>query len=131
MKNVALASLALLGSFALLGWLAGGAWPWSWSGAEGVGDLKALPLLAGFALLVGFVLLPLENYVSRSFERQADETALELTDDPDTAVRTFRRLAFANIADLDPPQIAVWTLYTHPPITDRIELFLAPGQDSP
>lgn len=131
LKNVALASLALLGSFALLGWLAVGVRPWSWSGAEGVGDLKALPLLAGFALLVGFVLLPLENYVSRSFERQADETALELTDDPDTAVRTFRRLAFANIADLDPPRIAVWILYTHPPIPDRIELFLAPGQDSP
>jgi STE24 endopeptidase len=131
LKNVALASIALLGSFALLAWLAGGVRPWSWSGGEGVGDLKALPLLVGFALIVGFVLLPLENYVSRTFERQADETALELTDDPDTATRTFRRLAFANIADLDPPRIAVWILYTHPPITDRIELFLAPRQDSP
>lgn len=131
LKNVALASLALLGSFALLAWLGAGTWPWSWAGAEGVGDLRALPLLAAFALLVGFLLLPLENYASRSFERQADETALELTDDPDTAVMTFRRLAFANIADLDPPRIAVWTLYTHPPIPDRIELFLAPGRDSP
>jgi STE24 endopeptidase len=84
-----------------------------------------------FALLVGFLLLPLENYASRTFERQADEAALELTHDPDIAVRTFRRLAFANIADLDPPQIAVWTLYTHPPIPDRIELFLAPEGDSP
>jgi STE24 endopeptidase len=131
LKNVALASLALLASFALLGWLGSGTRPWSWAGAGGVGDLRALPLLAGFALLVGFVLLPLENYVSRSFERQADESALELTDDPDTAVRTFRRLAFANIADLDPPRLAVWTLYTHPPIPERIELFLAPGRDSP
>jgi len=131
LKNVALASLALLGSFALLGWLGAGTWPWSWAGAGGVGDLKALPLLAVFALLVGFLLLPLENYVSRNFERQADEAALELTDDPDTAVRTFRRLAFANIAHLDPPQLAVWTLYTHPPIRDRIELFLAPERDSP
>jgi STE24 endopeptidase len=131
LKNVALGSLALLGSFALLGWLGGAARPWSWAGAEGIGDLRALPLLAGFALVVGFVLLPVENYVSRSFERQADETAGQLTDDPATAVRTFRRLAFANIADLDPPRLAVWTLYTHPPIPERIELFLAPGPDSP
>ncbi|MGH2775444.1 MAG: M48 family metallopeptidase [Actinomycetota bacterium] len=131
LKNVALGSLALLGSFALLGLLGRGSWPWTWTGAEGVGDLRALPLLATFALVVGFVLLPAENFVSRTFEREADATARELTDDSDTAVRTFRRLAFANLADLDPPQLAVWTMYTHPPISDRIELFLAPNQDSP
>ena len=131
LKNVALGSLALLGSFALLGWLGRGGWPWSWAGAEAVGDLRALPLLAVFALLAGFVLLPAENLVSRTFEREADATARELTEDSDTAVRTFRRLAFANLADLDPPPLAVWALYTHPPIPDRIELFLAPSQDSP
>jgi STE24 endopeptidase len=131
LKNVALGSLALLGSFALLGWLGRGGWPWSWAGAEAVGDLRALPLLAVFAFLAGFVLLPAENLVSRTFEREADATARELTEDSDTAVRTFRRLAFANLADLDPPPLAVWALYTHPPIPDRIELFLAPSQDSP
>ena len=131
LKNVALASLALFGSFALLGWLGRGTWPWSWAGAESVGDLRAFPLLAVFALLAGFVLLPAENFVSRTFEREADATARELTEDPETAVRTFRRLAFANISDLDPPLLAVWALYTHPPISERIELFLAPSQDSP
>ncbi|MGH2751775.1 MAG: M48 family metallopeptidase [Actinomycetota bacterium] len=129
-KNIALASLALLGSFALLGWLGRGASPWLWAGAEGIGDLRALPLLAAFALVVGFVLLPVENLLSRAFEREADAAALELTDDAGTAIRTFRRLAFANIADLDPPPLAVWLLYTHPPIPERIEFFLERNQDS-
>ena len=131
LKNVALSSLALLGSFALLAWIAAGGMPWSWAGAQGVGDLRGLPLLAAFALVAGLVLLPAENLVSRTFEREADETARELTDDAQTAIRTFRRLAFANLADLDPPALAVWTLYTHPPITERIELFVAPTGDSP
>ena len=131
LKNVALASVALLGSFALLAWLARAGPVWSWAGASGVGDVRALPLLALFAVAAGFVLLPAENLISRTFERQADRWAIELTEDPDTAVRAFRRLAFANVADLDPPRIAVWTLFTHPPIPERIEFFLEEGGNSP
>ncbi|MGH2699475.1 MAG: M48 family metallopeptidase, partial [Actinomycetota bacterium] len=130
-KNVVLASLALLGSFALLGALGRGTWPWSWAAAEGVGDLRALPLLGAFALSVGFLLLPVENLVSRNFEREADAASAELMNDSETGVRTFRRLAFANLADLDPPPLAVWTLYSHPPIPDRIRFFLERSQDSP
>ncbi|MGH2734871.1 MAG: M48 family metalloprotease, partial [Actinomycetota bacterium] len=85
--------------------------------------VRALPLLAAFVLLAGLLVLPLQNSVSRHFEAEADEVAIELTDDSDTAVRTFRRLAFSNIADLRPPAIVVALLFTHPSIPDRIAAF--------
>ena len=85
-----------------------------------MGDLRALPLLLLFALAAGAVALPVENTLSRNQEATADRIALRLTDDPETAVRVFRRLAFSNLADLRPPAAATWLLYTHPPIDERI-----------
>lgn len=130
-KNVGIASAGLFVGFALLAWLSGRTGVWAWAGASGVSDVRALPLLLLFVTVMGLVTLPLQSGVSRSFERRADQIAVELTEDPDTAVRVFRRLAFSNIADLRPPRIAVWLLYSHPPIADRIRAVLAPEAISP
>jgi STE24 endopeptidase len=73
-----------------------------------------------FAAAAQIVVLPAANAISRSFEAHADRIAIELTGDPDSAVRSFRRLAYSNIADLRPPAPLVWLLYTHPPTADRI-----------
>ncbi|HEX2052075.1 MAG TPA: M48 family metallopeptidase [Actinomycetota bacterium] len=125
-KNVAAASATLLVAFGALGWLATRRGPWAWAGASGVADLRAIPVLLLFALAGTLLAMPLENWVSRRFEARADTIAIELTGDPDTAVRVFRRLAFANLADLRPPPAAVWALYTHPPIPDRIRAATSP-----
>lgn len=130
-KNLALSSAGLLFGFALLGWLAKRRGVWEWAGAEGVHDQAALPLLLLFATLLTLVVMPLQNLVSRHFERQADAIALELTQDPDTAIRGQRRLAFSNLADLDPPSAVVWLLYTHPPVTERIEAAVAEKRTEP
>jgi STE24 endopeptidase len=119
-KFVALTSAALLVGFGALWWLSRTS-VWEWSQASGIGDARALPLLALFSLVAGFLFLPVQNLVSRSFERSADRVAIELTEDPVTAVKVYRRLAFSNLADLRPPRIAVWTLFSHPPIPERIE----------
>ncbi len=93
---------------------------WSWTGASGLGDVRAMPLLAAFALVASLVTAPASNWVSRRFERQADSFAVELTGDPAAAVAAFRRLALNNLSDIDPPRPVVWLLYTHPPIAERI-----------
>lgn len=126
-KSVGLTSASLVAAFAALWWLAQREDLWSWSGATGVGDPRALPLLALFTVLGGLLFLPVQNGVSRTFERQADRVAIELTGDPDTAVRVYRRLAFSNLADLRPPRLAVWTLFSHPPIPERIRNVLDAG----
>lgn len=131
LKGLALSSVGLLVGFVALRALSTRGGPWSWAGADGVGDPRALPLLLVFAAVAGLVLLPLQNAISRRFEERADAIALELTDDPDTAIRVHRRLAFSNISDLRPPAPAVWLLYTHPPVGDRIEAAMAEKRDSP
>jgi STE24 endopeptidase len=128
-QNVIIASVGLLGGFAALAWLARRDGLWSWGGAEGISDLRAVPLLMLFVTVVTLVLLPAENLISRAHERKADEIALELTGDPSTAVRTFRRLAFSNLADLRPHPLAVAVLFTHPSIPDRIEAALQSERD--
>lgn len=119
-RSVALASASLLAAFGVLRWLARRDEVWAWAGASGIADPRALPLLALFVLVAGLVFLPVQNAVSRSFERAADRVAIDLTHDPDTATRVYRRLAFSNLADLRPPRIAVWALFSHPPIPERI-----------
>jgi STE24 endopeptidase len=123
-KGVVVSSVGLLAGFGLLSVLASRESLWEWAGASGVGDLRALPVLALYLTVTTLTLLPAQNAVSRHFERQADSTAIRLTRDPDTGVRVFRRLAFSNIADLRPPAVAVWALYSHPPTDDRIRAVL-------
>lgn len=124
-KSVALASVGLLAGFAVLWWLSRQDSMWSWAGAAGIGDLRSLPILLLIGAVAALVAAPVENSFSRRFESEADDVAIELTQDPATAVRVFRRLAFANVADLDPPTPLVWMLYSHPPIAERIEAVLA------
>jgi STE24 endopeptidase len=123
-KGVVVSSVGLLAGFGLLSLLASRESLWEWAGASGVGDLRVLPVLLLYLTLASLLLLPVQSAVSRHFERQADSTAIRLTEDPDTGVRVFRRLAFSNIADLRPPAVAVWALYSHPPIDDRIRAVL-------
>ena len=125
LKNVLISSLGLLAGFAALAWLANRPQVLDWAGASSVRDLRVLPASLLFLTVAGLLSLPLQSSVSRHFERQADEAASALTGDAEAAVGTFRRLALSNLADLRPPRIAVWTLFSHPPIPERIETFLS------
>jgi STE24 endopeptidase len=119
-KNVALSSVGLFVGFAALALLARHEPVWAWAGASGIGDVRALPVLLLFLAAAELAVLPAANGVSRAFEAHADRIAVALTDDPDAAVRSFRRLAYSNIADLRPPAPLVWALFSHPPTPDRI-----------
>jgi STE24 endopeptidase len=123
-KNVLISSAGLLFGFGLLYLLVRRGSIQDWAGAESLSDLRVLPVLLLYMTALTLLTLPLQNAVSRSFEGRADEIAAELTDAPEPGVRVFRRLAFSNLADLRPPKLAVWLLYTHPPLGDRIETLL-------
>ena len=130
-KSVVIASAGLLVAFAVLWWLSQRDAVWSWAGASGISDLRAIPLLIVFSIVAGVLLLPLQSGISRHHEARADEIAVRLTGDPEVAVRTFRRLAFSNLADLRPPRVAVWLFFSHPPIPDRIRAALANAPNAP
>ena len=121
LKNVGLSCIGLAVGFGALFWLASRPEVWRWAGADGIADPRGLPVVLLFAAVLGIMSLPAQNAVSRSFERAADRTAFTLLPDPDPAVRSFRRLAFSNLADLRPPAPVEYLFFTHPPIPDRIE----------
>ena len=77
------------------------------------------PALLAF-MLAGLLLLPVQNAVSRAWEREADAVSLELSRQPEAAARLARRLAEANLSDPQPHPLHVVVLFTHPPQLERI-----------
>jgi STE24 endopeptidase len=88
----------------------------------GPADVAGLPLFLLVLFVLNLVGLPIQNAVSRHFERQADWTSLELTGNPAAFIRAEVDLARSNLADLNPPRPVVWLLYTHPPVAERIRM---------
>jgi STE24 endopeptidase len=110
------AAAAVLVLWGLLSWPA----LVSAAGASGPGDPRVVPLvlLVLWALELGA--LPAETWLSRRMERTADRFALELTGDAAALEDMHRRLAVANLADLDPPPLLYALLFTHPTPPERI-----------
>src|SRR4051794_24528860 len=66
------------------------------------------------AALLELATLPLVSAVSRRWERAADRFSLRQTGDRSAFVRLHRRLALANLADLDPPRVLYLWTWSHP-----------------
>ncbi|WP_107054415.1 M48 family metalloprotease [Streptomyces sp. NRRL S-350] len=90
------------------------------AGASDAADPRALPLLAALAALLGAASGPAQCAVSRRIEARADRHALELTGDAEQFVAMQRRLALANVSDVDPPRVLELLFATHPSATRRI-----------
>jgi len=85
-------------------------------------DVASLPLIMLFLTLANFVGSPVQSSISRHFERQADWTALVLTDNPGTFIESEKKLALRNLADVDPPPFLEWFFYSHPSPLRRIRM---------
>jgi Zn-dependent protease with chaperone function len=88
---------------------------------SGLGRTRRLvPFVLLLASALGLLASPLGAALSRRWEREADAFSLRLTGDPATFEATHRRLAPANLADLDPPRLAYLTWFSHPTPPERI-----------
>jgi len=79
-----------------------------------------LPAVLLLILLVSFISSPLQNYISRKMEKEADRVAVMLTGDAAAAVRLQIRLAGKNLSDVSPAPFIEWFSYSHPPALSRI-----------
>ncbi len=97
--------------------------------ARGPGDLAALPLFLFLAVAASFLCDPLVNAFSRYQEHAADVFSLEATSGviPDPGAAAARAFQIEGETDLelpDPHPAAVFWMYTHPPVRDRLRFAL-------
>jgi STE24 endopeptidase len=78
-------------------------------------------LIGAFVSLIGYFAQPLESAISRRFEREADDFALELMRTAEPMRLALKRLAADNLANLSPHPLYAWFYYSHPPLAERIE----------
>jgi len=90
------------------------------AGASAASDPRSVGLLLAVLALFGLLAMPMQNLVSRRIESRADEHSLELTRDPETFIQMQRRLAVANISDLDPNPLVYVMFASHPTAPQRI-----------
>jgi STE24 endopeptidase len=91
-------------------------------GYAGYDDPGALPLVMLALALFGLILSPLQNALSRFFERQCDWYALKQTKLADAYRSAFLKLARLNKCDPDPHPLVVWLFEDHPPIRQRLAM---------
>jgi len=105
-----------------LGWLLaryGKRW-----GIDGLTDHAAVPAFLLTTTLLGFLLAPITNGVSREIEHQADVYGLRVTGNRPAMARAFVSLSEQNLSDPDPPAFIKFWLFTHPPLRERIDFAL-------
>ena len=66
--------------------------------------------------------LPIQNGISRWFERQADEHAPTLSKKPQAFIEAEKRLAKLNKSNVTPSHLNVFLFASHPPIVERIQM---------
>ena len=110
----------LLGCWLLDGILAQASHQKLWGAAR-----KDDPRLLGVVVLLMFLgqwlVRPVENYISRSFEVQADIRSLELIAEPHVAIGAERQMAIDNKSNVAPSPWNMWMFSTHPSSVQRIE----------
>jgi len=83
-------------------------------------QLAALPLLTLVLMTYGFTTMPIQNFISRKFEYEADEFAVKTTENSDAFISTMEKLAKTNLADKSPHPFVESVFYSHPSIEKRI-----------
>ena len=81
-----------------------------------------LPLFMLWTTLFSLIMQPLQNAISRHFERQCDRYALSRTGLRGAYVSAFQKLARLNKDDPNPHPVEVILFHSHPPISERLAM---------
>ena len=84
--------------------------------------VDTLPLMLLMLTLFAMLSQPLQNAVSRHFERQSDRYTLERTGLKDAYLSAFRKLARLNKDDPSPHWLDVFLFHSHPPVAQRLAM---------
>lgn len=82
----------------------------------------AISIIYLFFLLINFDTSPVQNYISRQMERQADLLSVQYLHDKNAIINLQIDLAKKNLSDVEPPAFIEWFSYSHPSTMNRIKL---------
>ncbi|MCR1781680.1 M48 family metalloprotease [Nocardioides carbamazepini] len=85
-------------------------------------EVTSVPRVLALVALATLLAAPVQNGISRAVETRADQTALEVTNAPQSFVDLQRRLALRSHADPTPPAWSQWWFGSHPTVLQRIGL---------
>ncbi len=84
-------------------------------------NLALFPMIGlTMGIISGFLFGPLNNWLSRYFEKQADKTSLELHPHREDFLGAMAGLANRNLSNAYPKWWVKWLYYSHPPIGERL-----------
>ena len=83
-------------------------------------DFANLPLIILVATVLGFLLMPALNAISRRHEREADRYAWENIPATGPFVTSMQKLAAQNLSERTPSRFVEWFFESHPSIQKRI-----------
>jgi STE24 endopeptidase len=95
-----------------------------WAGipTAAAAPVASLPLVMFTLTAFSLLLSPLQNAISRFYERQSDRYALARTSNKSAYRSAFWKLARLNKADTAPHWLEVIMLHSHPPISERLAM---------
>lgn len=85
-------------------------------------DPAGVPLILLAMNLASWGVMPVQNFVSRQFERQADQVALDLAKKPEAFIACEVKLSRDNLGNVAPTPWNVWLFASHPPVVERIRM---------
>ncbi len=95
---------------------------WAAGFGTNINNVVTAPMMMFVLGVVSMLLEPLQNFISRVFERQCDRYALDRTGKNDAFVAAFQKLAIQNKDDPNPHPLEVVLFHDHPPIAERIAM---------
>ena len=81
---------------------------------------KNIVILFMIYSFLAFIIMPVNNLVSRQFEKQADIAVFELTMNAEAQIKILENLAISNLSNVRPGKVLQYFIFSHPPIMDRI-----------
>jgi len=88
----------------------------------GVGDPSNLPYVFLVLTVLGLLVTPVENVVSRRYEAEADWRSLNATQDPASTRKLFQAFGRTSLEEPNPPLWDYLWLQTHPTVAQRLAM---------
>lgn len=92
-------------------------------GFSNIGNYASLPLIILLLNIFVFISNPIENYISRAMERQADLYEISLTEDRDAAISAMEKIFNQSLGVPRPSNIYRIWYSSHPSLDERIEFY--------